>query len=80
MIDLIILIQILGAKYVSWGLLKGAEKTSNLMNYVTPKIISNMRPANDAQQEVVSEKVTSGINVARNVTGAAVEVTGFVGI
>ncbi|XP_026466647.1 protein spartin isoform X2 [Ctenocephalides felis] len=67
-----------GAKYVSWGLLKGAEKTSNLMNYVTPKIISNMRPANDAQQEVVSEKVTSGINVARNVTGAAVEVTGFV--
>lgn len=59
--------------------MKGAEKTSDLMNYVTPKIISNMRPSANVQEETVSENVTSGIKVAKNVTGAAVEVTGFVG-
>ncbi|PSN45011.1 hypothetical protein C0J52_11638 [Blattella germanica] len=33
-----------GAQYISYGLIKGAEKTGELMNYGTPKLIQKITP------------------------------------
>lgn len=67
----------LGAQYLSSGLIKGAEKASELISYGTPKLISKIEPETSPRQ--VPSGVRAGVKVARDVTGTAVSVTGYVG-
>nr|CAD7430632.1 unnamed protein product [Timema monikensis] len=64
-----------GAHYISHGLVKGAVKAGDLMNYGTPRLIQRLTP--DPNPTQVSPRVTQGIQVAKNVTGHVVQVTGF---
>lgn len=65
-----------GAQYISSGLVRGAQKASELMNYGTPKLIDKINP--DPNPREVSPRVSQGLQVAKNVTGTAVQVTGYI--
>lgn len=67
----------LGAQYISTGLVKGAEKASELISHSTPKIISKLEPETSPRH--VPSSVRTSVKVARDVTGTAVSVTGYVG-
>ncbi|CAG2053846.1 unnamed protein product [Timema podura] len=53
------------------GLVKGAVKAGDLMNYGTPRLIQRLTP--DPNPTQVSPRVTQGILVAKNVTGHVVQ-------
>lgn len=66
-----------GATFLSNGLVKGAEKTSNFMNNSTPGLLNYINPSqNDTH---VCSSMKKGVKVAKNVTSTAADVTCFVG-
>ncbi|GLV43973.1 spartin [Carabus blaptoides fortunei] len=65
-----------GAFYIQQGLIKGAEKAGDLMNYGAPKIMSRVRPAHEPKP--IPSKVQRGFAIAQDVTYTAANVTGFV--
>ncbi|XP_044734878.1 protein spartin isoform X2 [Chrysoperla carnea] len=65
-----------GAWYMREGLIKGAQAAGSLISYGTPKLLTKIRPAEEPTP--INPKLTKGLNTAKNVTGAAVSVTGFV--
>jgi hypothetical protein len=66
-----------GAQYISDGLIKGAEKVGELMNYGTPKLIQKITP--ETAPQPVNPKVSRGLQVAKDVTGTAVQITSYMG-
>jgi hypothetical protein len=66
-----------GARYISNGLIRGAEKAGELMNYGTPKLIQKITP--EPVPQPVNPKVSRGFQVAKDVTGSAVQITGYMG-
>ncbi|KAF0767366.1 protein spartin [Aphis craccivora] len=65
-----------GATFLSNGLVKGAEKTSNFMNNSTPGLLNYINPSqNDTH---VCSSMKKGVKVAKNVTSTAADVTCFV--
>lgn len=66
-----------GAHYISHGLIRGAEKVGELMDYGAPKLIQKIAP--EPVPQPVNPKLSRGLQVAKDVTGTAVEVTGFMG-
>lgn len=65
-----------GAQYISTGIVKGAEKASELISHSTPKIISKIEPETSPRH--VPSSVRTSVKVARDVTGTAVSVTSYV--
>ncbi|XP_049859597.1 protein spartin [Schistocerca gregaria] len=66
-----------GAKYVSNGLVWGASKAANLITQRgTPALVSHIQPV--AQPRPVSPGMTRGVQFAKDVSGKAVQFTGFV--
>uniref|UniRef100_A0A1A9UNA5 Senescence domain-containing protein n=1 Tax=Glossina austeni TaxID=7395 RepID=A0A1A9UNA5_GLOAU len=65
------------ANFVARNLVKGAEKTGELMTRTTPYIISKMSPAPENAPHV-SSGVQTTVQVAKGVTNAAVGVTSWV--
>jgi hypothetical protein len=67
-----------GATFLSNGLVKGAEKTTNFMNNSTPGLMNYINPSqNDTH---VCPPVKKGVKIAKNVTCTAADVTCFVGM
>ncbi|XP_025409408.1 protein spartin [Sipha flava] len=65
-----------GATFLSNGLVKGAEKTTNFMNNSTPGLMNYINPSqNDTH---VCPPVKKGVKIAKNVTCTAADVTCFV--
>ncbi|XP_035795216.1 protein spartin-like isoform X2 [Anopheles albimanus] len=72
-----------GAYYLSQGLVRGAERTGQLIATGTPYVISRLgqkpsEPTPEAETVQVPPKVRTGIEIARNVTGTAAGVTSYV--
>lgn len=65
------------ADFIARGLIKGAEKTGDLMKKTTPYIISKLKPAPE-NTPPVSPAVQNTVEIAKGVTSAAVGVTGWV--
>ncbi|XP_017476132.1 PREDICTED: protein spartin isoform X1 [Rhagoletis zephyria] len=65
------------ADFIARNLVRGAEKTGELMVKTTPYIISKMKPA-PPDARPVSSTVQTSVTVARDVTHAAVGVTGWI--
>lgn len=66
----------LGARWVSSRLISGAERAGDLMNRSTPRILQHIEKE---QPKEFSPNVAKGFEVAKNVSGKAVQVTGFIG-
>jgi hypothetical protein len=71
------LFNILGASYLSAGLVKGAEMAGEFLYTNTPKVIAKIQP--DSEPKPVPPTVKNSMRIAKNVTGTAVQVTGYVG-
>nr|XP_018896099.1 PREDICTED: spartin isoform X3 [Bemisia tabaci] len=67
-----------GTSYVSSGLIKGAEKASYFLNVKTPKLLERLAPSPDPAGQPVNPNVAAGLKTARNVTGTAANVSGFI--
>ncbi|XP_059620661.1 protein spartin [Phlebotomus argentipes] len=65
-----------GAFYISQGLIRGSQKTGELITYTTPYLISRMAKA-PLSAPPVSTGVRTSVEVAKTVTGTAASVTGF---
>lgn len=65
-----------GAYYLSQGLIRGSQKTGELITYGTPYLMSKLSKAPD-NVAPVSGKVETSVKVAKTVTGTAASVTGF---
>lgn len=65
------------ANFIANNLVKGAEKTGELMVKSTPYLISKMSQA-PPDTPPVSSTVQTSVEVAKNVSGAAVGVTGYI--
>lgn len=66
-----------GAGHLSNGLVKGSEKVGEMITNSTPFIISKLKRAPE-NTPPVSNKVISGVEMAKTATGVAVNVTGYV--
>jgi len=62
---------------MSWGLVKGAEKTGQLVRYGSSKLRANIVPA--AEPSVIDPRAQQGAYYARKATRCAVKVSGFLG-
>lgn len=67
-----------GATFLSNGLQKGAEKTSNFVNNSTPGLLNYINPSQNDKK--VCNQVKKGVNVAKNVTSTAADITCYVGM
>lgn len=67
-----------GAFYVSKGLVKGAEKTGEFIAYSTPYVISKIRKTPEEAPAQVPSNVKTGIEIAKSVSGTAVNVTSYI--
>lgn len=67
-----------GATFLSNGLVKGAEKTSNFMNNSTPGLLNYINPSKSDTK--VCSPMKKGVKVAKNVTCTAADVTCYVGM
>lgn len=65
-----------GARWVSSRLVSGAERAGDLMNRGTPKLLQHIE---QEQPKEFSPNVAKGFEVAKNVSGKAVQVTGYIG-
>ncbi|XP_001944400.1 protein spartin [Acyrthosiphon pisum] len=65
-----------GATFLSNGLVKGAEKTTNFMNNSTPGLLNYIKPSQSDTN--VCSPMKKGVKVAKNVTGTAADVTCYV--
>ncbi|XP_063227951.1 protein spartin [Bacillus rossius redtenbacheri] len=63
-----------GAGYIAQGLVWGAQRVGDLINYGTPKIMERLTPA--SQPTSLDPRVSHGLQVAKDVTGTVVNVTG----
>lgn len=68
---------IIGAQYLSNGLMKGAERATQYINSTTPKIVSHLEP--EEVPTPVPNTVRSGAAVARSVSQSAANVTDYIG-
>lgn len=68
---------IYGANFLSNGLVKGAEKTTNFMNNSTPELLNYINPSQNNKS--VCSPVKKGVKVAKDVTCTAADVTCYVG-
>ncbi|KAM8706007.1 hypothetical protein ACLKA7_010324 [Drosophila subpalustris] len=66
------------ADFIARNLIKGAEKTGDLMMKSTPYLMSKMTPAAPDSQAHVPTSVQTGVEVAQKVTHAAAGVTGWI--
>jgi len=66
---------LVGAKWASWGLSKGAEITSNYVEKGAVKLREKMQP--NVEPTKVSPEVSKNVQQIREVTGAAVQVSTF---
>lgn len=66
-----------GAQLISSGLIKGARKTGDLINYGTPKIINNISP--NAQATSLPPNLKKSLKFAQKASSTTANVTGFVG-
>lgn len=64
-----------GARWVSSRLISGAERAGDLMNRSTPKILQHIERE---QPKEFSPNVAKSFEVAKSVSGKAVQVTGYV--
>ena len=64
-----------GARWVSSRLVSGAERAGDLMNRSTPKLLEHIEPE---QPKEFNPKVAKSFEVAKNVSGKAVQVTGYI--
>lgn len=64
-----------GATYIANSLVRGAGSTARFMDMTTPRIIDRINPAEQAQP--VNPTVEKTVKVAKNVTGTAADVTGY---
>jgi len=62
---------------MSWGLVKGAEKTGQLVRYGSSKLRSNIVPA--AEPSVIDPRAQQGAYYARKATRCAVKVSSYLG-
>ncbi|XP_065053820.1 spartin-like isoform X2 [Rhopilema esculentum] len=67
---------LIGAKWVSWGLAKGAQVTSHLVEQGATKLRERLQP-NEEPSKVDPETVKN-VQQIKEVTGAAVKVSGFI--
>lgn len=67
-----------GATFLSNGLVKGAEKTTNFMNNSTPGLLNYINPS--PSDTYVCSPMKKGVKVAKNVTSTAADVTCYVGM
>lgn len=67
---------IVGAKWISWGLGKGAQVTSQLVEHGAKKIREKMQP--NAEEAKVDPQLSENIQQIKEVTGAAVKVSGYI--
>lgn len=67
-----------GANFLSKGLVKGAEKTTNFMNNSTPGLLNYINSS--TRHTPVCAPMKKGVKVAKNVTCTAADVTCFVGM
>lgn len=67
-----------GANFLSNGIVKGAEKTTNFMNNSTPGLLNYINPSQNDKH--VCPSVKKGVKVAKNVTCTAADVTCYVGM
>lgn len=67
-----------GATFISNGIVKGAEKTSDFMNNSTPGLLNYINPSR--YDTPVCSSMKKGVRVAKNVTCTAADVTCFVGM
>ena len=65
------------AEWMSWGLVKGAEKTGQLVKYGSSKLRENMIPA--SQPSVIDPRAQQGAYYAKKATHCAVGVSAFLG-
>ncbi|XP_015373072.1 PREDICTED: protein spartin [Diuraphis noxia] len=65
-----------GATFLSNGLVKGAEKTTNFMNNSTPGLLNYINPSQSDTH--VCSPMKKGVKVAKNVTSTAADVTCYV--
>jgi len=64
-------------EWLSWGLVKGAEKTGQLVKYGSSKLRENMIPA--PEPSVIDPRAQQGAYYARKATHCAVTVSSFLG-
>ena len=64
-----------GATYVANSLIRGAGSTARFIDMTTPRIIDRINPAE--QPQPVNPTVEKTVKVAKNVTGTAADVTGY---
>lgn len=67
-----------GANFLSNGLVKGAEKTTNFMNNSTPGLLNYISPSKN--DRFVCSPVKKGVKIAKDVTCTAADVTCYVGM
>ena len=65
------------AEWLSWGLVKGAEKTGQLVKYGSTKLRANIVPA--AQPSVIDPRAQQGAYYVHKATHCAVQVSSFLG-
>jgi len=65
------------AEWLSWGLVKGAEKTGQLVKYGSSKLRENIAPA--SQPSVIDPHAQRCADYAHTATHCAVRVSSFLG-
>lgn len=68
---------LLGASWLSWGLVKGAEYTGKAIQKGASKLREHITPEDKPTD--VSPTVTKSLHVAKQATGGAVKVSQFLG-
>lgn len=63
---------------MSQGIIHGAKKTGDLINYGTPKIIDKIKP--NTQSTELPKNVKKGIKFAQSASTSAALATGYVGM
>lgn len=67
----------IGASWLSWGLVKGAEYTGKAIHKGASKLREHITPEDKPTQ--VSPTVARSLSVAKQATGGAVKVSQFLG-
>lgn len=71
------LFNLLGAEYLSAGLVKGAALSSELIHKGASKARQKINP--EDKPVVVDPRVKEGLRIAREASGVALKATGFLG-
>ena len=71
------IILFLAAEWIAWGLGKGAEKAGELARAGSAKLKERLEP--ESQPAHIDPRAQKGVYYARQATGVAVKVSGFIG-